>query len=248
MTQEYRPEVAGDSVALASLPVTDASLGRLRRQWRLASAVSAAGAVLVLGALCWSSIKISSAESNLQKLGAQQAALTGEIQSLNGRKADLEGQIADLAKQKDGYSSALNGLLLRSGPGAAAALQQATAANPEATQVVPIVYLYVASQGQIPFANKVASSLRSAGFVVPKAADHQTNWNNPDVTELRFYEQTGQSTQDLTAIMGKLQAMSVQAKPLIPKWTGARKAPSRQYEIWFSPTQFGESQALASAH
>jgi hypothetical protein len=224
------------------------SVRSLKSQSRLGSILTMIGATAALGALLWSSAQIRSARSELHQIDVEKSNLSSEVQSLRDEKQKLDQQIASKEQEVQGLLTTTNGLLAHSGPGASFALKQATAANPDAAKAVPIIYLDVATEEQIPAANKIANVLRPAGFVVPKAGPPSDSRKNPETTELRYYEQSAQSSQDVSAILDKLKSMGVVAKPVIPNWTSARKPPSRQYEIWFSPSQFDEPPVTASSH
>jgi cell division protein FtsB len=218
---------------------------QLKNQSRFALILTFAGAVAVLGSLWWSSAQIRSAEAKLKQIELEEQQHKENITTLKGQEETLKKQVDE--NQRD-YAKVTNGLLLKLGSGASAALQQATAANPDAAKSIPIIYLDVANEDQRPAASKIAIGLRAAGFVVPKTGSPPKGTNFPNVTELRYWEDTPQSAQDCALILENLSSMGVDAKKVIPDWKGSKEPPPRQYEIWFSPSQFNQPTTVASKH
>lgn len=208
----------------------------LSRQSRMAAVWTSIGVLAVLVSLVWSYGAIRTANQQLQLIDQQITARQKE-------KEVLKADIATLTQQKKALSTVANGLLTREGSNATQALKEIVDANPDVAQDIPRVFMQIGRQEQREGARQVGIALRSAGFTAP-GIEFVGAKAPQQVTEVRYYYSSQDSSNDLNKLLGLLKSNGIQAEAKLIKMPSDAQMPHpRHYEIWFSLNEFGEQPA-----
>jgi hypothetical protein len=150
---------------------------------------------------------------------AQQQAATASAQAATASTV-LNKTVENLQAQNPSVSSS-----------AAAALDAAFDADPNAAKLLVRVYVHIGSETQRPTARHVASALRGSGYIVPGV---DVKPEKPKQTEIHYYSDDPQSLSDAAAIAKIVTAAGVPCgKRQVPQ-SAADKLRPRAYGLWLA--------------
>jgi hypothetical protein len=195
----------------------DIDLDHLRRQSRISAALTAIASILVLGSLFWSYRQTLAAEKKAQEI----------LADASKKKAALDADIANLQTQKNALQATLSATVTPE------KLNSFLSQNPTVASSIPRLFIETGDPGQQELAGKVVTALRAAGLTVP--FPHVVQANFPPATELRFFYNDEQATQDVQQIQHVLTGLGINANAqLIKLKPDQPPPPTRQYELWFA--------------
>ena len=202
-------------------------LKELRRQSRIAAALTAFASILVLGSLFVSYNQTVQAKRELQNLQVQVSNAKSELSTLQEESSTLKKENGELEENIKGKLRALNDLY--QDPRAASVLNQAALANPAIANAIPRIFLHSNGNPNKDLMEKVATSLRLKGFVVPAPDDVSIN-GNP--TALQIVTNHAVDESDMSLIEQALAANGISNVPTISPFPPGIRHPPRTYAVY----------------
>lgn len=193
-------------------------INKLEKSSKTSLVISSLGLLLIIGALIYSFIKLSS--------------LQNEITILDGKKNSLKTEIDSLSKLKDTLQTRLtisNTANLSEGIIDKEELEQNL--TDTTASVAPRIYLHIKNESQRRKAKEVGMMLQKNGYVVP-GIENVGN-RSPQVTQLRYFTNSKQEQEDLKQILGLFNKSSVRVVEQFVRSNQRIKIRPRHYEIWF---------------
>ena len=202
-------------------------LSEIRRQSRIAAALTAFASILVLGSLFLSYHQTVQARRDLQNLRVQISSAKSALSALQEKNSTLKEENGELEKNIKGKTTALNELF--SDADAAGMLNQAALANPAIANAIPRIFLHSNGDPNKDLLKKVAANLRAKGFVVPAPDDVSIN-GNP--MALQIFTNDAVDENDVSLIKQALAASGLSNVPTVSPWPRPIKHPARTYAVY----------------
>jgi septal ring factor EnvC (AmiA/AmiB activator) len=203
---------------------------QLGKSSRRAGIASLLGAIIVVGSLVYSALKLHALQQSVQ----------AAEQELEAKKKQLQGLDAEI-KEKQAQAQALQRTMLRIGSASTQSGQQVQeafraeiASRPETAQLLARVWLHIRDESQRAKAKTVAQALVTAGFSVPGI--EMVGDKSPKENQVRYFEKNDQVTKDCDAIVDVAAKMNITLKKqYIPPSPDLVAIQARHYEIFFGP-------------
>jgi hypothetical protein len=196
---------------------------RLARSSRRLGLLTLIGGLIVAGGLVMTYIGYLHSNADLE----QKTTLAGNLQ---GQVSTQKAEVAKVKQQAGAAQAVLSELGTSSASGA---LNQAFAANPDASKLIPRVYIHMRLASQRAKARALAGALRQAGFVVVGMDVQKYSATAMPETEVHYYlDDDGQTKTDVAEIEKVVGSTGIPV--------AAKRAPNqpnlqpRAYGLWLA--------------
>jgi len=205
------------------------TIEQLGRSSRRAAVVSLLGAGIVVAALIYSFVNLRHLQRENSKAEAVLKDRLTRIEALDKEIEIRERQLKILNEAQAQLGASTDTQLSKE---ADQALQVAIQSNAQGEYVLPRVYFHIREQRQREKLKALTDALIAKGFSVPRIIF--VGANAPVETQLRYFQQGEQESEDRTQILKALRSkgLKIEERYIPPSVELVRIRP-RHYEVWF---------------